>query len=675
MSQPRRNRPSVATVFLLIYGLWLTLFLLLPAEGAGGFNGFIRLLEPGLGQGFWHSLLAWCIQFALLVPIGFAVPIATGRTRPRARITLVAAAAVFSAAIEIAQQFIPGRESSVAEAVARPLGALVGVLLLALYDQWRLPAKERAGAQVSRRVLAEWDYFRYVYRDETSMLWGLAGVALTFLILPEPWSHFALIATLVVTVWLLLAEILGVYKKWAGAKFEKRPAPSEQAGSHFSAVPDRSGRNRGIAARAAAWHAREPQLSRVSLCDETTHTEVWFDNLVDQELRRQSAQSMGDAPARSGDPEPAAAYLARHSYQLPSPLADVSAAALRLDRSSAHPIDPKKTRLPIRFNGRLLRLATEPSERMLTSGKLQFEPVRYFDGEASNEMWRYLQKPAAGEAATAPLRSPVEPFVLDRDGRMQRLENAEAGNLVGISIMALTQDNQLIFVRQALGNSIAPKALAASGSGSLELIDFHAALNEAPAAVLPESSASSRRARRAANVSDRLEVPAVRLLLHGMLREMSEESGIRASEIIASSAMVTGYFRWVERAMKPEFVGIVRLSVTAAEASQRLPARGERPFTTSTIQVPLPQELLSEFRADAANYTGNSKALGEALEAFFEGQAEAGTTPSAAELEQLVRMSPSCEHASIIALRFLASDEGSEWMARSSNAAAAANGV
>lgn len=650
MSQKSRLSQFTAAIILALYGLTLVTQLFVPAMG-----------PADLGHG---TPLSWLIQFALFLPIGLIAPLAFGRHRPRARILTVGGVLVFSAVIEIARDLFLGRDGSVADALARPLGVLLGILLLALIDQWRTPEELRAGAHVARRVQAEWDYFRFVYKDETNMLWGLSGVALTFLILPEPWSTYMLVVTLVITCALLLVEIYGVFQKWSQAKFEKRAGMTKASPSRFADALKKDPKTGvdGHAASAASWGTRTPYLATTTICDDPTRTEVWYDGDVDSELRRQSALSMGDASPASADngKAPASAYLAGHTYQLPKPLADVSAAALRLDRNSANPIDPSKTRLPIRFNGRVLRLATEPSARMLTADTFQFQRVRYFDGEASNEMWRYVpQGPATTAEQSAP-KSPIEPFVLDRNNRMKRLENSEAANIVGISIMALTQDNHLLFVRQSLGNSIAPKALAASGSGSLELIDFHAGLanGQDPAGVLPTAAALARKKSRRHEISARTEVPLVRLLLNGMLREMSEESLITAEQILVSSALVTGYFRWIERAMKPEFVGLVRLNIRSADAAVGKIAQAERAFTTGSVKVPLGASLLAQVAAQQGAYEGIATALQNTLMAHFVAESPEG------DAEQLARMSPSCEHACVTALRYLASAEGTAWLER-----------
>lgn len=506
-----------------------------------------------------------------------------------------------------------------------------------------------------RRIQSHLDYYRYVYSDETSLIWGLLLLLLTFVIVPEPWFTVVLIVSTVVTALFLAKELFGVYRKWVGVRFRRNPV----LGATRFAVPGAGRRERAL--QVAGWRAHDPQLEVLSNVPPGLHTEVWFDSEVDAELLKQSEALQATNARVAGTAIVAEAVLAEHSYALPSSLADIAPAALRLDRASNDLIlDPNKRRLPIRFNGHVLRLATEPTLETLQTGDLRFERVRYFDGEVSNELWRFdtIEKDEVLTPSDREFGSPVKSYVLDRSDRIKSLEHASAANIVGISIMAVTSDEHLVFVRQTAQNSIAPQALAASGSGSLELRDFDVDLGGGPAEILPIAQeherptiAQRRMAARAAR--DETELPFARVLLRGMLREMAEESGLRPDQIMEDSARVTGYFRWIERAMKPEFVGIVRLNCAADELPLRPEWVVERAFTKGTTSIGLSSVLA---KLDTRrSYTVMSNALNTALNGSLE-----------AEFRGLRRayMSPSCEHAAVIAARFLTEDSGRQWLAR-----------
>jgi len=140
-------------------------------------------------------------------------------------------------------------------------------------------------------------------------------------------------------------------------------------------------------------------------------------------------------------------------------------------------------------------------------------------------------------------------------------------NIVGISLLAITADRQVLFVRQTERNSVLPKGFAASSSGSLDWADTK-------------------------NVKQRAEFTGQSVLLRdvlfeGMLRELYEESQVRRSEIVEGSQHVTGYFRWLRRGAKPEFTGIVRLNVTLAELTGRRVKGTEKNYTAGRFAVPV----------------------------------------------------------------------------------------
>jgi len=119
---------------------------------------------------------------------------------------------------------------------------------------------------------------------------------------------------------------------------------------------------------------------------------------------------------------------------------------------------------------------------------------------------------------------------------MAPLEASRMSNHIGVSTLAMTRDGYLIWWVQKETAQQSQGKIVPSGSGSLNWSDF-TGLKEAY-----------------------LEG----LLRQGMARELCEECSLSNSttiEKIADATRVLGYFRWVKRGGKPEFIGISRLSV------------------------------------------------------------------------------------------------------------------
>jgi hypothetical protein len=470
---------------------------------------------------------------------------------------------------------------------------------------------------------SHWDYYRFVYAEESRFLWAFLLFVLGVIALPEQWVGPVFIGLAVVSLGALLVDVGRIAAKWRSVQFLPRERPFQLR------------ETRPQPRDAVQWVPEEPHLVATGNQPGPRAAEIWFDAAVDRALQAQSpAARMAGATIR-----PAEARLSRHRYEMPYALAAGAAMALRVDRNTT-----ERRRLPIRFNGRLLRLATEPTVAQLVNGDLGLEPVTYFDGESTNEIWRLATTEDPGT-------SPVQDHVLDRSGRIRALENSRAANIIGISIVAVTADEQVVFVQQTHGNSIAPGALAASGSGSLEQAD----LDGRRAGWLPWRRQHSQ-PRKA--LTD--------LVLHGMLRELREESLVRPDEILTETAVVTGYFRWIDRAMKPEFTGLVRLTCTAAELGLRRQRGGERAFTQRAISVPLTQLLDSpdspvRVHASATpNYEEVSAGLGGALSRYIASERLLTDGPR-------VLMSPSAEHAWYATARYLAAEQW--WMAAGDRAA------
>lgn len=386
--------------------------------------------------------------------------------------------------------------------------------------------------KVARRIQSEWDYFRFVYGQETKYFWATTLFLLGLLasLLPSTisaalaiYSAAAGVASVAVGAWL-------VYRKWRQTKLGFRSEPSL-----LSNPPQ------------PQWPSSRPETVATVLNPKGLETLLWFD----LNLNKRLAELGGWTPSRCS--EVLEGRIDAQPYSLPSYLRRIAPLSLR----SRNTLITRKSGRPIRFNGRLLRLSSEPTLSQLDSGELVFQSVRYFDGECSNEVWHLT------DFATS--RSGVlDEFVLNRFGEMRSLDHSLAANIVGISILAITSDHKVLFVQQSSGNSVAPSSLAASGSGSLEVRDL-------------KSIPSVGTGNKTFNASQ--------LLLTGMLREMCEESKVMQSEILHDTAQLSGYFRWIARGLRPEFSGFVRLSVDFATLRKRRLSATETAFTSDLICV------------------------------------------------------------------------------------------
>ena len=123
---------------------------------------------------------------------------------------------------------------------------------------------------------------------------------------------------------------------------------------------------------------------------------------------------------------------------------------------------------------------------------------------------------------------------------LKSINDSCMGNHIGVSTLALTEDNNIVLWRQTKRAKKSQTLLAPTGSGSCDYVDLDA----------------SRSLQRTIKTS--------------MKREFAEESSERGSGELptylkakVSDTALLGYFRWVNRAGKPEFVGAAKVEVPA----------------------------------------------------------------------------------------------------------------
>src|SRR5436309_3181847 len=130
--------PPARTRFLAAALLPILLATLWPFPGQEP-EGFISCIACGA-----HATSDVLLNILLFAPLGAALAL-----QPRSVTRCALTAALLSAAIELTQLYIPGRDSSLGDVLANTLGGTLGALLTRIAVLWLLPAPARA-ARLSR---------------------------------------------------------------------------------------------------------------------------------------------------------------------------------------------------------------------------------------------------------------------------------------------------------------------------------------------------------------------------------------------------------------------------------------------------------------------------------------------------------------------------------------------
>lgn len=211
------------------------------------------------------------------------------------------------------------------------------------------------------------------------------------------------------------------------------------------------------------------------------------------------------------------------------------------------------------YNGKLVRQDEDLTLDNLVNG----EPVAlsltdYFSTVCSNYLtgWRVVDR-----RSETPLVDGVELFI--RDGNLLPLRKDQQANVIGVSTLAFTDDGKLVLITQGSTSPSSPGLLAPAGSGSVDLQDI-------------------RRSRS----KDR---SLVTFIACAMQRELVEEANVSYREIEWTE--VLGYFRWLNKGGKPEYVGVTKLKLT----SDQLVGRDVR-----IVETPFVQRIVFDGRLDLA---------------------------------------------------------------------------
>lgn len=167
----------------------------------------------------------------------------------------------------------------------------------------------------------------------------------------------------------------------------------------------------------------------------------------------------------------------------------------------------------------------------------QFYVGAYFDSYATNEFCTRVLISDGDTLVNGLDRTPG--FPSSQYEPLRPIETSGMSNHVGISTLAISADGYLMLWRQSRKTLVGETLAVATGSGSLDDDDLSGDTADGEPRLIPT-------------------------LITGMERECREESSRQGRQFAGNPIIgtrVTGYFRWIRRGGKPEFVGVSRLRV------------------------------------------------------------------------------------------------------------------
>ena len=177
---------------------------------------------------------------------------------------------------------------------------------------------------------------------------------------------------------------------------------------------------------------------------------------------------------------------------------------------------------------------------------IQLSKVGYFDALVTNEAYRSIlyQRPFGSNLThnvnvVSDLRKYYPYDQVESELHLKELDSKIAAGHVGISTLVISKDNYPIFFEQAKWNDQMAGTLVVSGSGSVNFSDIKK------------------------SQSDSL----LDIIKYSMAREFCEEGSQQLEYIknLAKNTIIIGYFRWIDRCGKPEFLGLTKSDKTKEE--------------------------------------------------------------------------------------------------------------
>lgn len=290
------------------------------------------------------------------------------------------------------------------------------------------------------------------------------------------------------------------------------------------------------------------------------------------------------------------------------------------------------------------RLAAIPKSGATTQ-TIQLQKVGYYDAMVSNQCvaMELRERPWGTDqdgTSAAELRDlfPLVQEVADGDA-VRRLaaygQGAEFANSVGVSTLVVSRDGYPVFFHQKGHNIEGADKLTVLGSGSADFAD----IEDAKAALFLEGGAYLLDVAKFGMVREAMEEGSV---IHKGLNRTERNERIKAGVL---NTRILGFFRWVSRAGKPEFIGVTRLdlplkdikpdNVEVARLEQDQPIQLHR-----MSDFLLLQDMLVDGRGGAARKGQFTMGLSSAMVMWRLGQIAERNTPEdialCAELAELI---------------------------------------
>ncbi len=240
------------------------------------------------------------------------------------------------------------------------------------------------------------------------------------------------------------------------------------------------------------------------------------------------------------------ARIASANYRIPHELRDAGVAFRR-----------RRLAEGATYNGHVLGLNTNlGTGSELSTSDWDLVPGRYWDHLATDIL-------ATKEVLHNGLLSPISgrQFYVDRHGGLRDFADSWLLNAIGTSVLALTTDARVVLVAQSNRNESSQGLLAPSGSGSLETQDMNG--------------------KESLMMSD--------LAANGALREMAEEVGITADDVVETAFL--GFGRWLAKAAKPELFTLAVLSVDSHAVRRRRVPSTDRPYSLGAEVIRLKRDI------------------------------------------------------------------------------------
>lgn len=176
----------------------------------------------------------------------------------------------------------------------------------------------------------------------------------------------------------------------------------------------------------------------------------------------------------------------------------------------------------VTFNGSTIR---QMDELFLDMKAMHVQPSKYFDGQCTNELVyaKMRNTSAINEVVYG------ENLLIDENNSLYELDDSPCSNYIGVSTLAITEDNCLVIMKQGAASNANAQRYAPSGSGSSHGKDL----------------------KKAQTLGE--------FLINGMERELCEECNINRKDTILTTRVI-GYARLLERGAKPDFFGITMIS-------------------------------------------------------------------------------------------------------------------